>query len=71
MTTPVCTGSGHGAIVEFSDPKQTCRKVKGRDFITGKMVDTEVPTNGYCVRCTQWVPVTNRGLLIDHDRTQS
>jgi hypothetical protein len=35
------------------------------------MVDTEVPTNGYCVRCTQWVPVTNRGLLIDHDRTQS
>ena len=63
-----CQGSGRGAIFDFRDPAQTTCEVQGRDFITGQSVITEVPSNGQCIRCKQWIPITDRGTLSDHKR---
>jgi hypothetical protein len=62
-----CRGSGRGAVFDFKNPTQETQPIEGRDFTTGEKVTTTTPSNGQCVYCKRWMPITERGTLVRHD----
>ena len=73
MTAATCKGSGRGAAIRWESPHQTVIPPYGemvREFGSGRMIPSPggMPTNGECFYCHQWIALTDKGKLVEHDR---